>query len=264
MIKFVETEHSCSIHIMSLFQYIDKGSGSAVLFLHGLFSNLTNFEKSIEHFSKSYRVVAPQLPILEMPLKSANVDGLVEYLEKFVEQLNLDSFIIVGNSLGGHVGIEYALRNSEQVNGLVLSGSSGLFEKESPSGEFPKRQSYEYIQDKLLHAFYDPTLVTSKMVDDIYETVNDRTKAIRVLSVAKSAIQNNIGNRLCELRSPVMLIWGENDQITPPSIAKRFKKFIPQAQLEWVKNCGHMAMVECPKVFNQLLEDFLRSYKKIV
>lgn len=245
------------------FNYIDQGQGEVLILLHGLFSKLANFQHTIEYFSDDYRVIVPFFPVLEMSLDAANIDGLVSYLEALTEHLELDAFTIVGNSLGGHVGIEYTLRHSDKVEALVLTGSSGLFEKDRPSQEVPKRGDYEYIRAKTQMTFYNPELATKDLVDEVYDIVNDRQKAMRVLYVAKSAVRNNLAHQLQNLSVPVLLIWGENDCITPPSIAKEFKRLIPQSQLTWINQCGHAAMMEHPSVFNELLDGFLRSIKQI-
>lgn len=245
------------------FNYIDKGEGEVLILLHGLFSNLANFQHTVKHFSSDYRVIVPFFPVLEMPLDATNIDGLVEFLEAFTEELQLSQFTIVGNSLGGHVGIEFTLKHPSKVDALVLTGSSGLFDKDRPSNEVPKRGNYEYIRNKTQMTFYNPELATKDIVDEVFDIVNDRQKAMRVLYMAKSAVRNNLRDQLQHLCVPVFLIWGENDCITPPSVAQEFKKLIPHAQLAWINECGHAAMMEHPSAFNELLDGFLRSIKQI-
>lgn len=244
------------------FRFIDRGEGEILILLHGLFCNLANFQHTIDYFSDRYRVIVPFFPLLEMPLNSTNISGLVTYLENLTAYLEADSFTIVGNSLGGHVGIEYTLKHADKVNALVLTGSSGLFEKDREAQGIPKRGDYEYIRTKTQMTFFDPNLATKDMVDEVFDIVNDRHKAIRVLSMAKSAVRNNLSEQLKSIAAPVLLIWGENDCITPPSIAKEFQRLIPQSQLAWINECGHAAMMERPNIFNELLEGFLRSIKQ--
>jgi pimeloyl-ACP methyl ester carboxylesterase len=254
---------SANIFHLNSHHYIDKGNGEVLVLLHGLFSNLANFQHTVDYFSKKYRTIVPFFPLTELSLDKANIDGLVQYLENLIDELKIESFTIIGNSLGGHVGIEFALKHLKKVNALVLTGSSGLFEKNTSSTELPKRGNYEYILKKTQTTFYDPQLATKEIVDDVFEIVNDRTKAIKVLNIAKSAVRNNLSQELVKLNIPVFLIWGENDQITPPSIAHEFYRLIPNAQLAWINNCGHSAMMERPNRFNELLDKFLRSLKQI-
>lgn len=243
--------------------HIDKGEGEVILLLHGLFCNLSNFSYTIDHFSDKYRVIAPSLPLVDLPLRESNINGLVNYIENFATRLELKKFTIVGNSLGGHIAIKYALRNPSKVEALVLTGSSGLFGESIKSHGYPKRKSYDYINNKIKMAFFDPRHATKELTDEILLSLKDNSKAIRILSLAKSTLKSNLSNQLNSIDVPVMLIWGKNDQITPPEIAYNFKKLIPNAQLVWIENCGHIAMVECPNAFNELLEVFLRSLKKV-
>ncbi len=253
---------SANIFHLDNHRYIDKGQGEVLVLLHGLFSNLANFQHTVDYFSQKYRTIVPFFPLTDLTLEKANVNGLVQYLENLLEELNIDKFTIIGNSLGGHVGIQFALKHIGRVNALVLTGSSGLFEKNSSSTEIPKRGNYEYIQHKTQTTFYNPLLATKELVDEVFEIVNDRSKAIKVLNIAKSAVRSNLSLELAQLKMPVFLIWGENDQITPPSIAHEFYRLIPNAQLVWINKCGHSAMMERPNRFNELLDGFLRSLKQ--
>src|SRR6187399_3307781 len=94
------------------FKYVDEGTGPVLMLLHGLFGALSNWEGVVNRFSKRFRVVIPMLPIYEMPIKEAGLDGLRKFVEDFVAFKKLDDVIIMGNSLGGHVGLLYTLKNS--------------------------------------------------------------------------------------------------------------------------------------------------------
>src|SRR5688572_32612416 len=107
------------------FKYVDEGQGEIMLLLHGLFGALSNWECVVNRFSKNYRVVIPMLPIYEMPIREAGLDGLRQFVEDFVSQKGLDDLIIMGNSLGGHIALMYTLQNGNKVNKLILTGSSG-------------------------------------------------------------------------------------------------------------------------------------------
>ena len=110
------------------FKFVDEGSGQVLMLLHGLFGALSNWEGVVNRFSKRFRVVIPMLPIYEMPIKEAGLEGLQQFVENFVSLMKLDRMIIMGNSLGGHVGLLYTLHNGSKVDKLILTGSSGLFE----------------------------------------------------------------------------------------------------------------------------------------
>jgi len=244
------------------FRYIDEGQGEVLVLLHGLFGPLANYVHTVDYFSNQYRTIVPILPVLDMPLQAANIEGLVAYLEDLTYHLGIEYFTLVGNSLGGHVSINYTLKHPEQVTALVLTGSSGLFERTTMGERIPRRGDYDYIRSKAQKTFYNPELATKDIVDEVYDIVNNREKAIRVLSMAKSAFRNNVSENIRSIQVPVLLIWGENDCITPPEIAEEFHKLIPHSQLNWIHQCGHAAMMEHPAAFNELLEEFLRSLRQ--
>ncbi|MEO8733465.1 MAG: alpha/beta hydrolase, partial [Flavobacteriales bacterium] len=238
------------------FRYIDVGQGPVLLFLHGLFGALSNFEETIAYFSPHYRVVMPILPLYSLPMLNTNVKALAEYLRRFIAHKGLTDINLLGNSLGGHVALVYASQHPDTVRTLILTGSSGLYEN-AFGGGFPRREDKEFIRQKVAVTFYDPKFATDALVDECFVTVNDRSKLIRILSLAKSAIRHNMASELPKLKMPVCLIWGKQDNITPPHVAEEFNTMIPQSELFWIDHCGHAAMMEQPAEFNAILDKWL-------
>ncbi len=245
------------------FRYVEKGEGDVLLLLHGLFGALSNFKDLVETFSDRYKVVLPLLPIFELPVLNATLKGLKDHVEKFVAFKGYKDISVLGNSLGGHIALMYALDNVENVRSIILTGSSGLYEK-SLGDTFPKRGNYEFIKERTAYTFYDPAMATKELVDEVFEIVNNRVKAVKIISVAKSAIRNNLGDHLHNLQMPALLIWGEDDRITPPFVGEQFQKLLPDAELHFLAQCGHAPMMERPLEFNALLGRFLsRVYEKV-
>lgn len=240
------------------FKYVDEGNGTVLLLLHGLFGALSNWEGVVERFSKNYRVVIPMLPIYEMPIREAGLEGLCKYVEDFVELKKLDNMIIMGNSLGGHIALMYTLKNEGKVQKLILTGSSGLFE-DSMGGSYPKRGNYEYVRERVSYTFYDPAVAKKELIDEVFETTNSIPKCLRIVSIAKSAQRNNLAEEIPHIKAPTLLVWGLNDTITPPMVAHEFNRLIPRSTLKFVDKCSHVPMMEHPEKFNELVEDFLVS-----
>lgn len=246
------------------FKYLDSGAGQDVLLLlHGLFGQLSNFDGIIRHFSGKFRVVVPILPIYEMPLRKATVNGLVDYVTQFVLRKGYPAMHILGNSLGGHIGLLYALTNPDKVKSITLTGSSGLFE--NPMGSsFPKRSNRDFVRERTETVFYDPKDATEEMVDEVFDIVNDRNKALRLITMAKSAIRENLAHRLDGIHAPTLLVWGNQDTITPPFVADQFAELIKDARLVFFDKCGHAPMMEHPDLFNTTLEKFLEEVERPV
>jgi len=238
------------------FRYIDEGEGEIIVLLHGLMGALSNWEYVVNQFKANYRVIIPMLPVYEMPIITTGVKSLSKFLRKFVSHMELKNFIIVGNSLGGHVGLMYVTTNQANVKALILAGSSGLYEN-AFGGTFPKRGNYEYIKEKVEFTFYDPLTASPELVDDVFATVNNRERVIRILAMAKSAIRHNMAKDLPKIKIPVCIIWGKEDKVTPPDVAEQFNALLPNSELHWIDKCGHAPMMEQPQVFNSVLKEYL-------
>ncbi len=242
------------------FNYLEEGQGEPLVLLHGLFGALSNFKDLVDHFKKTHRVIIPLLPLFDLSLLETSVSGLAKFVTKFIDHHKLENIHLLGNSLGGHVALVYVLKHPQKVKSITLTGSSGLFE--NGMGEtYPKRGDYEYMRKKTELTFYDPKVATKELVDEVYEIVNNRIKALKIIQLARSAIKHNLGDELKDIKAPTCLIWGRNDTITPPMVAEEFKILIPNSELHWIDKCGHAPMMEVPGEFNTILESFLSKHK---
>ncbi|MFD2552669.1 alpha/beta fold hydrolase [Bizionia sediminis] len=239
------------------YSYIEVGEGKPLIILHGLMGGLSNFDSVTDYFSKrGYRVIIPELPIYTMSLLKTNVKSFAKYLHEFITHKELDQVILLGNSLGGHIGLYHTKLYPEKIKALVITGSSGLYES-AMGGSYPKRSDYEVIKKKAQDVFYDPEVATKAIVDEVYETVNDRNKLIKTLAIAKSAIRHNMAKDLPKMFTPTCIIWGKNDTVTPPEVAEEFNDLLPDSELFWIDKCGHAAMMEHPETFNSILSAWL-------
>jgi pimeloyl-ACP methyl ester carboxylesterase len=241
------------------FKYVEEGSGQSLVLLHGLFGALSNFKDLIDYFKEKYTVYIPLLPLYDLTNLDTSVSGLAKHVARFIDHKGLQDVHLLGNSLGGHIALVYALKHPEKVKTITLTGSSGLFE--NGMGEtYPKRGDKDYIRKKVELTFYDPNSATTELVDEVYNIVNNRLKAVKIIYLAKSAIRHHLGEELQNIKQPVCLIWGKNDTITPPMVAHEFEKLLPNSELHWIDKCGHAPMMEVPVEFNQLLSEFLSKH----
>lgn len=240
------------------FKYIEEGEGEPLLLLHGLFGALSNFRDLIEHFRRTHKVVVPMLPLFELDILHTSVSGLAKHVHKFIEHKDYRNINLLGNSLGGHVALVHTLKNPERIKTLTLTGSSGLFEN-GMGDTYPRRGDYEYIKKKTEVTFYDPATATKELVDEVFEITRNRLKVIKIIALAKSAIRNNLGEELNNVKQPSLLIWGNNDTITPPFVAREFNRLLPNSELHFIDKCGHAPMMERPEEFNVILDKFLKK-----
>lgn len=241
------------------YSYIEVGEGTPIIVLHGLMGGLSNFDSVTKFFSdKGYKILIPELPIYSMSLLKTNVKNFAKYLNDFIKFKGYEEVILLGNSLGGHIGLYHTKQYPQFVRALIITGSSGLYESAMGSG-YTKRSDYEVIKKKAQDVFYDPEIATKEIVDEVYETVNDRNKLMKTLAIAKSAIRHNMAKDLPNMTTPMCIIWGKNDTVTPPEVAEEFHELLPDSDLFWIDKCGHAAMMEHPEEFNQIMNSWLEK-----
>lgn len=241
------------------FNFIMEGEGTPIVLLQGLMGGLSNFTALMSFFSsKGYRVYFPQLPIYELSVLNTNLGALAKFVAEFIEKEVQEKAIIVGNSMGGHIGLILTLSRPDLVKSLVLTGSSGLYER-SFGDSFPRKNDREYIRKKAEEVFYDPKVATEDLVDEVFSIVNDRSKGIKTVMLARSAIKHNMEKELVKISVPTCIIWGKQDNVTPPDVAIEMNRLIPDAELFWIDQCGHAAMMEKPNEFNDILYAWLQK-----
>ena len=241
------------------YRYIESGEGQAIIILHGLMGGLSNFKTVYDFFPlKGFKVIIPELPIYSMSISDTTLKSLSEFLYEFIAFKGLKNVILLGNSMGGHIGLLFAKKNPELLDGLIITGSSGLYEN-NMGDKYPNRENYNWIKSKTEEVFFDSKIATKELVDEVFDTVNDRNKLIRTLALAKSAIRHNMANDLPKMKIPTAIIWGNQDNVTPPDVAKEFHKLLPNSNLYWIDKCGHVPMMEHPQEFNKIMLKWLTN-----
>lgn len=241
------------------YSYYEKGEGTPIIILHGLMGGLSNFDGVAEFFPENgYKVVIPELPIYTQSLLKTNVKAFAKWVKDFITHKGYERVILLGNSLGGHIALYHTKMYPEKMLGLVITGSSGLYES-AMGDSYPRRGDYDYIQKKAEAVFYDPAIATKEIVDEVYAVANDRIKLLKTLTIAKSAIRHNMAKDLPKMHVPTCIIWGKNDNVTPPEVAEEFHELLPNSDLFWIDKCGHAAMMEHPDEFNEIMNGWLKK-----
>jgi len=183
---------------------------------------------------------------------------VAEYVQNFIDVRSFDHVVLMGNSLGGHIAALLAFKNPRNVQGLILTGSSGLFERgfSRIPGVHPRK---EWIAEKCREVFYDDCHATEEVVEGVWNIINERSKLRILIQLAKSAKRDNIADILQYITCPTLLIWGKQDQITPPEVARQFQRLIPKSELVWLDKCAHAPMMECPEEFGRVLSRWWKN-----
>lgn len=239
------------------FVTVERGHGPPLVLLHGLMGAQENWSFAMEHLPETIRAIALRLPFFQDGAGLNTIPAITDYARSYLEQSGFERVVLGGNSLGGHVSLHLAMEMPERVKGLVLAGSSGLFEREMgrPQGANPSR---EWLYEKMCDIFHDPVMVTDELVDRVREIVSGRQYKRVLVSIAKSAKRDNLADRLSEVRCPVLLVWGKQDEITPPEVADEFRALLPNCELAWLNKCGHAPMLEHPKGFAKAVSKWWR------
>jgi pimeloyl-ACP methyl ester carboxylesterase len=232
-----------------------------VVFLHGLFERPADFARVRALLPERFQTLA-----LELPIASGSgvvnwvdsVDELVEFVRQQLDASGGERFVLVGNSLGGHVAIRIGLAAPERIAGLVLSGSPELFERGFESG-VPRRPTRSWVAGKIGEVFHDSAFVTDALIDETHAILLDGRRFLSLVRLAQSAKQENLVDVLPALTIPTLLLWGAEDRITPPETARDFEKLLPRTRLLFLAASGHAPMVENPRMFAFHLSAFLRD-----
>lgn len=243
-----------------MYETFEHGEGTPLVMLHGLMGDPSNWQGTFPHLPDSCRAIALQFPFFQDGHRLDSLQGATEYAHGYLDHAGIDRVVLCGNSLGGHVGLKLAIQMPQRVTGLVLTGSSGLFERSF--GDYPGvRPPREWVRAKMCEIFYDPSFVTDQLVNEVCEVIAVRRNARDLVRIAKSAKHDNVAGRLKDVRCPVLLIWGMQDQITPPDVAEDFRRALRHSELAWLNECGHAPMMEQPKAF---ADELCRWWDRVV
>lgn len=235
-------------------------SDNTVVFLHGLFGSPAHWTEVMSLLAPHYRVIAPQLPIDHRSDRRKNgvtsIRELQEVVAELLEGLRLERFVLCGNSLGGLIAIDYALQHPDRVQGLVLAGSAGLYERSLTQGVKPKA-TREFVRTVIRDIFHDEAMITDPLIDEWYAAISDRDYARFILRLSRATRDRCVEEELSKIQAPTLIIWGRNDKITPPYVGEQFRDRIEGATLQFIDECGHSPNLEQPHAFGDLIQAFL-------
>ncbi len=218
-----------------------------LVMLHGLMGGTDNWGGIIPHLRKHCRPMTVRLPFLDEGTNLESIGDVTDYAARQIDESGIERMVLMGNSIGGHIAVNLMPRYTDRVAGLILTASSGLFER--GTARVGARPSRLWVREKCCEVFHEPRHVTDSLVDEVFGITLNRTLGLSLVKLAKSAKRDNVTPRLRNIGCPTLLIWGKNDKITPPGVGEEFYKQIPNSELVWLDNCGHAPMMEHPEEF---------------
>jgi pimeloyl-ACP methyl ester carboxylesterase len=230
---------------------IDIGEGDPIVFIHGLSGAWVNWLENIPHFAHSQRVIAMDLPGFghsPMPVEKISISGYGRIVDELLDTLGIDRAVIVGNSMGGFIGAEVALRVLERLDNLLIFTGGWAATRSDVLACRPRmrRQIMRLVAD---HAEALPAPLIAEQVKGSGKP--GFVPALDALS------DYPIRDRLGEIECPVLVVWGEKDRLVPVRDAYEFGRLIAHAQVEVWPDTGHVAMLERPAAFNALVDRFV-------
>jgi pimeloyl-ACP methyl ester carboxylesterase len=262
----------------SMVNYVDIGEGDAepIVFVHGLGGQWQNWLENIPRAAQERRVIALDLPgfgLSEMPRAEISISNYARCVEALCQHLDLGPAVVVGNSMGGFISSEVAIRYPERVERLVLVSAAGI---------------------SSANVYRAPALLTGRIAAVIvaYTAARQRQIARRpgtrhgaLLLVARhpgrlaadlaweglmkgagkpgfqAALRANLvydfRDRLQEIDAPTLIVWGENDSVISVRDANEYERLISDSRKVVMKDTGHVPMAERPRAFNDLLMEFV-------
>ena len=247
-------------------RYVEEGNSTKnLLLIHGLGASAERWEHVIPQFAKNYRVLVPDLigfGLSDKPVVDYTTDYLSEFIRKFLKKLGIDSVSIIGSSLGGQIGAEFTYQNNSMVEKLVLISPSGIMKHSTPALDAYVMAALYPSDSSASNAFQ--IMSGSKNIDK--KTIKGFVQRMK-LPNAKMAFMSTllglkdaeiISEKLVSIKSPTLIIWGENDPIIPIKYAQSFVSEIDDCRFVKMENCGHTPYVESPDKFYKIVSDFLK------
>jgi len=244
--------------------YVDVGAGPTVILLHGLADDVGVWGAVMPALAAKHRVIAlDQVGFgrSDKPLLNYRVSTFVDFLDGFLNELKIKRASLVGNSLGGWVAADFALKHPDRIERLVLSDAAGyaaLAKTMDPRAlnalHLASREDIRYLgpltfRDKRFYEDVDLAFKQRVAAGDSY-TVSQLLDSMR-------RGENVLDGRLGAMEKPTLILWGRDDKLIPVNFAARFNKEINASRLRIIDGCGHMPHVECPEKFNDALLQFL-------
>lgn len=260
---------------------VDLGSGPVVLFVHGLSGSWQNWLENLPELARDHRVVALDLPGFgesELPAERISMAGYAAAVDGVLEQLGVEQADVVGNSMGGLVALEVALRHAARVRRLVLVAPAGI----SAEGLLGDRAMVALRRAERLITGYNG--FWASRADRVSRRAGLRRQLLRAsaahpdllpaplaseqlkvsgrpgfLDAFDAIIHTSIRPRLRDVACPTLIVWGTEDRLVPVADAARFAQGIPGATVVRYADTGHVAMLERPERFNADLRAFLTA-----
>ncbi|MEP6998686.1 MAG: alpha/beta fold hydrolase [Betaproteobacteria bacterium] len=242
--------------------YYDIGHGPPLVLVHGVGGDADQWVFCLNRLAESHRVIAIDLPGFgrsDKPLIDYRIAGFVEMLDRFVSTIGISRASFLGHSLGGWIVATFSLRFPDRVDKLILNDAAGI---DAGAVDIPvdlKVSTRANMRAVFEAMFYDKAIVSDDLVDLAYSLHLERGDGYTIRSVLETltAPREKLDRQLGGLKAPTLILWGEDDAITPLAMAHAFQRGIAGSRLQVIARCGHLPPLERPDAFVSAVTSFL-------
>lgn len=235
----------------------DSGKPPMIL-IHGLLGHFDVWEKNIPILTEYFSVYDVVLPDFADSEDGFGISDYYKHVMSIIYKYGLKDITLVGNSLGGQIASYVAAIQHNLVKNLVLVSSSGLKDdSEKPNYCLDKHYDHPKVIEIIRSCFQNPQEFESTLADRIKSTFKDNPDRISgIYRTADKTKKRSIKEVLSNITARTLLIWGENDEIIPHSVGRKFESIIKNSILITIPNCKHVPQMESADDFNKNLIEF--------
>jgi len=252
--------------------FIDTGKGEPILFIHGVGSDLSQWDKNYPELAKGNRVLGIDLPGFgksDKPIIDYSLDFYCDVIETLLAKRDIEEVTLVGHSFGGHLALYFSLHRQERVKALVIVDAAGIQEFTPDQKKFILTQ---YDIERLARVTpqelrFGLQLGFVKWEDRYEETVQQRIAlsqsseyrkyAFAVNKCVVAMLDTNVKGELENVTVPTLIVWGADDVLVPVNVAHEAHNLIEGSELIIIRECGHFPMIEKSSEFNEAVERFV-------
>ena len=249
--------------------YVEVGSGSPVILLHGMGATKNIWRSTIPALAAKFHVYAPDMigfGASDKPLINYRVATFSDFLDEFMHKLGIAKASLVGNSLGGWVAADFAIRYPAEVDRIVLVDAAGYFTRSLKREDlaFLNPATLDQTREMTKRVFFNKQMQTETFVHYLYTErmrIGDSYTIDRLLDSAVRR-EDALNERLGSIHAPAIVIFGREDPLIPVADGEAMARQIPGAQNLILDECGHAPEIECAAPFEKALVEFLSAAAK--
>ena len=258
--QFITLPNGVNVHLR------DEGDPEAppIVLVHGHSEDLHTWNQLVKHLVESFRVIRFDLRRHGLtgpaPDNEYRIESYVSDLSMLIEQLGIESFVLVGHSMGGRISVKYTIGNRERVNSLILLSASGAPRKEktpqpmalrlmrNPFGRALVKRiwSRNMAKNSLMDMVFDESSITDEEIDRMWDFSKYPGNMDAMFREFAETWKDFNPTEISEIATNTLLIWGKEDTVCPESMGEWYDSQLPNSTMVRFPNIGHNPQFECP------------------